>query len=313
MKEFLSRLNLAGQCKSHGLTLWQCPQFLFLVMGFVIILASLLSYLMGTRYISEPSLVALFVLSTSAVLFVISFVITHSFERLAEASRMKSEFVNIVSHQLRGPITNIQWGLDFLTSEKKTMSEEKRDDYFSNLKENVGRMVELVDDLIIVSRLEEGTFPTKKEEIDFEKFVSELIDRFKIFAEASNVDIHFSCQKYLPRVFADPNQIKLVIENLLDNAIRYTKGGGKIEIRCSRQSRRVYCEVKDSGVGIPRDDQKYIFQKFFRSSNAMRKSTHGSGLGLFMTKSIIEKSGGKIWFRSEVGRGTTFYFVLPIK
>jgi len=311
--EILAQLNIPGQCRRYGLSLWQCPQFLFLVMGIIIVLASVVSYLIGTRYITDPEVVALIVLAVTTLLFIIAFIITRSFERLAEASRMKSEFINIISHQLRSPLTNIKWTFELLTSKELKVHSEKIEEYLNNVKENIARMVELIDDLLIVSKIEQGTFPILKKEIFLEDLIKDLVSRFKVFAEASHIDLNFSPQKNLPEVYADPSLLKLVIENLIDNAIRYTKGGGKVEIKLTKREKDVIFEIKDTGVGIPKKEQKYIFRKFFRAENVMKERTRGSGLGLYVCKSVIVRSGGKIWFESEEGKGTTFLFTHPIK
>jgi len=313
LKEICEQLNIPAQCRRYGLSLWQCPQFLFLVMGSVIIIASVITYLIGNRYIASPEIVILVVLASAIILFIIAFIITRSFEQLAEASRMKSEFINIVSHQLRSPLTNIKWTFEVLTSEEFEVPEEKKEEYFVNVRENIARMVELIDDLLIVSKIEQGKIPITKREISLEELVKDLVSRYQIFAEASHIELICYFQKNLPKVFADPSLIKIVIENLIDNAIRYTKGGGKVGIKLEGQGPKIYFEIKDSGVGIPEQEKAYIFQKFFRAENALKQRTRGSGLGLYVCKSIIEKSGGNIWFKSEEGVGTTFYFTLPIK
>ena len=174
-------------------------------------------------------------------------------------------------------------------------------------------MVELVDDLLIVSKIEQGTFPTRKKEIALEDLIKELIVRFRLFAEARNIKLTFLHQENLPKVFVDPSQMKLVIENLLDNAIRYSHGRSKVVIELLQEGKKLSLTVRDSGVGIPEKDQKYIFQKFFRTENALRKETEGSGLGLYIVKSIIQKAGGTIRFESQEGHGTTFYLTLSIK
>ncbi|MDD2731943.1 MAG: HAMP domain-containing sensor histidine kinase [Candidatus Pacebacteria bacterium] len=313
MQEVVSQLNIVKYCRGYGLSIWQCPQFLFLVMGLIIILTSIGSYLIGSSYITDPSLVALIVIIITGVLFIISYIITRSFERLAEASRMKSEFINIVSHQLRSPITNIKWIADFLTSEDVEIADNKKDEYYTHLKENISRMVELIDDLLIVSKIEEGSFPLKKTKSSLNDLVYEVIERSKAFAEVCNIKIVFNPKESLPSAFFDPNLIKLVVENLIDNAIRYTKKGGRVEIETECRKNRLYFSIKDNGVGIPKQDQKYIFGKFFRAENAMRNQTKGSGLGLYIAKSIIIKSGGRIWFDSEANKGTTFHFLIPTK
>ena len=313
LKVILSQLNIPGQCKKHGLSLWQCPQFLFLIMGIIIIGSALIAYAIGTRYVENPAIVSLIVLLLTIILFILAFIITQSFERLAEVARMKSEFVSVVSHQLRAPLSNLRWAIELLMSGRLGKIEEKQIEYFKILKENSTRMRELVSDLLIVSRIETANLPLRKEEVSLEELIEELIKRVEIFAKASNVEIEFNFPKNLPKIFCDHSQIKLVIENLLDNAIRYTKEKGKVEIELEGRDKNLYFEIKDSGVGIPKEDQKYIFQKFFRSENVLKYQTQGSGLGLYITKSIIEKSGGKIGFKSEEGKGSTFWFALPIK
>jgi len=312
-QDILNQLNVLNQCRRYGLSPWQCPQFLFLVMGIVIIISSIISYLIGAQYIADPEVVVFIVLSIATILFIISYIITRSFERLAEASRMKSEFINIVSHQLRSPLTNIKWTFEILTSKNLEMPTGKVEEYMTNVKDNIARMVELIDDLLIVSRIEQGRIPMRKKEIRLESLIEELVSRYKVFAEASHIELNFYPQKNLPEIFVDPSLIKLVIENLIDNAIRYTRGGGKVKIKLEVKAKNILFSIQDSGVGIPQKEQKYIFQKFFRAENALKERTKGSGLGLYVCKSIIDKAGGRIWFKSEEERGTTFYFTLPIK
>lgn len=307
------QLDIIGQCKRYGLSIWQCPQFLFVVMGVFIILASVVSYLIGARYILSPETVIFIVLIVASILFIIAFVITRSFERLAEASRMKSEFINIVSHQLRSPLTNIKWTFEVMASEEFEVPAEKQEEYFANVKENIARMVELIDDLLIVSKIEQGSFSVAKIEISLKDLIEDLVERYKVFAEASRIKLNFYSQENLPKILADPSLLKIVTENLIDNAIRYTKGGGVVEIKLIKEKDKVLFAIKDSGVGIPQKEQKYIFQKFFRAENISKERTRGSGLGLYVCKSILDKLGGQIWFKSQLGKGTTFYFKLPIK
>lgn len=322
-KKILDQLNIFAQCRRYGLSLWQCPQFLFLVMGIVIILVMLASYQIAARRIEDPIKVTSIVTGICIILLIIDFLIVRSFERLAEANRMKSEFVSVVSHQLRSPLSNLKWAIELLMSGRLGRVEEKQTEYFRILKENISRMGELVSDLLIVSRIETATLPQKKKEFSLEDLTKKLILELQPFARASNVEIKFEAQEDLPQVFADPSQIRLVVENLLDNAIRYispvrdvisngVREKGEVKIKIERKGKKILFEIKDAGVGIPKEDQKYIFQKFFRSENVLRYQTQGSGLGLFITKSIVERSGGKIWFKSKEGVGTTFWFTLPI-
>ncbi len=313
LKESFAQLNIVTQCRRYGLSLWQCPQFLFVVMGIIIIFTSIFSYLLGAHYIANVEIVIFIVLIIAIVLFIISYIITRSFERLAEASKMKSEFINIVSHQLRSPLNNIKWTFEILTSKELEVPTEKVEEYMGNVEENIARMVELIDDLLIVSKIEQGKVPISKKEVFLENLIKDLIERYRIFSEASGIELNLYFQEQTSQVFTDPSLIKLVVENLIDNAIRYIKGPGKVEIKLTMENKRVLFSIKDTGVGIPQKDKKYIFQKFFRAENVLKERTRGSGLGLYVCKSIIENLGGRIWFKSEEGKGTTFYFTLPIK
>ena len=312
-KKILSQLNIFAQCRRYGLSLWQCPTFLFLLMGIIIIGSTLAAYAIGTRYIENPEMVVLIVLVVTAILFIVAFTITRSFERLAEASRMKSEFISIVSHQLRAPLSNLRWTIELLTSGRTNPVSEKQLEYFKILRENSNRMRELVSDLLTVSRIETATLPLKKEETFLENLIRDLILGFEPFAETSNVEVKFEVEGNLPKILADPFQIKLVIENLLDNALRYIKEKGEVKIKLEKRGKNLYLGIEDNGVGIPKEDQKYIFQKFFRAENILKYQTQGSGLGLYIAKGILESSGGKIGFKSQEGIGSTFWFTLPIK
>ncbi len=312
-KEIFSQLNIPEKCKKYGVPLWQCPQFLFLIMGIIIIGSILATYFIGTRYIEEPEIVALITFLITIILFTIAFIITRSFERLAEASRMKSEFINIVSHQLRTPLSNLRWTLEVVMSGKIIPPSEKQLEYFKIIKENSDRMRELIKDLLIVARIETAKLTLKKQELFLEELIERIIKELEPFARASNVEIFFEKEKNLPKVFIDPFQIRVAVENLLDNAIRYIKGKGKVLINLKKKEKNIYFEIKDNGVGIPKEEQKYIFQKFFRSRNILRYQTQGSGLGLYIVKAIVEQSGGKIGFYSEENKGSTFWFTLPIK
>jgi two-component system phosphate regulon sensor histidine kinase PhoR len=279
-------------------------------MGIIIIIAAIVAYLIGIHYIENPQLIALIVLGLSGILFIFAYLINISFEKLAEASRIRTEFVRIVSHQLRSPITNLSWAIDSLMAGDLGRIEKSQLEYFKILKENSSRMKELIKDLLITSRIEEGTLPIKKEKVSLIEITKNLISQFLPFARASNVEIKFDFDKNLPEIFTDPNQIKVAMENLLDNAIRYIGRKGEVKIDLKKGEKEILFEIKDNGLGIPYEDQKFIFQKFFRSRS---KESGGTGLGLFITKSIIEKLGGKIWFESKEGEGTKFYFTLPIK
>jgi len=312
LKKYFDQLNILAQCKKYGLPFWQCPQFLFAIMGTAIGIISIIAYLMGTHYIEDPAIASMITLFLAASLLVVSFIIVQSLERVAEANRLKSEFISVVSHQLRSPLSNLKWSIEFLMSGRPGEISQKQLEYFKILSENAARMTELVADLLIVSRIEQGRLIFQKTELSLGELAEEIINKYKPYAAASNIKINLSVDASLPLITADLSQIKSIVENLLDNAIRYIKGGGEINIKIEEKEKNLFFKIEDNGVGIPQEDQKRIFQKFFRSANALKNQTEGSGLGLYIAKSIIERSGGKIGFSSQEGKGSTFWFILPV-
>ena len=313
LKKILSELNIVAGCKKYGISIWQCPQFLFLLMGIVIIITAITTYALGTRYVADPTIVSLIVFILTIVLFVITFSMTRSLEGLAEANRLKSEFVSIVSHQLRSPLSNLKWSTEFLESGRAGKVTDKQLEYYKILQDNTSRMAELIDNLLTVSRIEQGRLPIRKSEFSLEALTKEIISRFEPLASASDIKINLETAENLPKAMADPSQIKVVIENLLDNAIRYSNGKKEVGVDISNKGKNLLLKIKDSGVGIPKADQKHICQRFFRSSNVLKYQTQGSGLGLYIVKSIVEKSKGKFGFKSVENKGSTFWFTIPIK
>ena len=175
MKKFSEELNIVEQCRKIGLPLYQCPQVIFIAMGIIIIGAMLITYAIGTKWINDPETLALIISIITTILLMLSFAITQSFERIAEASRMKTEFINVVSHQLRSPLTNLKWATDFLKSETSKKLSNSETEYFTVLEENCARMNELVNDLLTVSRIEQRRLKEKKENVSLPKLLEEII------------------------------------------------------------------------------------------------------------------------------------------
>jgi signal transduction histidine kinase len=230
--------------------------------------------------------------------------------------KTKSEFVSLIAHQLRTPISSMRWMLKELIEEKKGKLNERQKEYLKDLYLNSERMVQFLNDLLSAIRIEEGRFLRKKELFSLEAIVELVIKLFQSRIEERKINLKYErpTQK-LPLVKVDVEGIKTVIENLLDNAIRYTPEGGEVEISLTAPvtETEVQFSIRDSGIGIPDEEKERIFTRFFRASNAIKKETEGSGLGLYISKNIIEAHGGKIWFESKEGKGTTFYFTLPIE
>jgi PAS domain S-box-containing protein len=238
--------------------------------------------------------------------------ILHDVTREKEIERMKSEFVSISAHQLRTPLSAIKWTLRmFLDGDLGEITKEQRE-FLERIYKSNERMISLINDLLNVTRIEEGRYVYKPTPVDVAQICQSTIELYKEEIERKNLELIFKKPQELPKVMADVEKISLAIQNLLENAIRYTLPGGKVEIVLEKKENEIQFLIKDTGIGIPKDQQSRVFTKFFRAPNAMKIDTQGSGLGLFITKNIIEAHGGKIWFESEEGKGTIFYFTLPI-
>lgn len=313
IKDTLQRLNFFAECRKYKIGPWSCPPFLFMMMGSVIIFAMLGTFVLAKRYIEEPEVVALFVIIITVILLVIDYAILSGVRQISEANILKSEFVNLVSHQLRAPLSSLRWSLSLLLKERIGKFEPKQIEFLQIIQDSSTRMIKLVNDLLDVSRIEAGALQVRKVPFSLTEISQKIINDLSGLARAYNIKVVFENQIEHPSVIGDPDRVAMVIQNLLDNAIKYTRSAGQVAIAISQDDSYLKWQIKDQGVGIPEAQQRYVFQKFFRSENIMRYQTVGSGLGLYLAKSIIEHLNGEIGFSSKESEGSTFWFTLPIK
>lgn len=308
---FLYKIHLFKDCQDYNIGLWECPSFIFLVLGILNITAMVGTYFIANRYTDQPEMVALIVIAISTFIFVLSQSITQGFDKLAQANKMKTEFVSIASHQLRTPLSAIRWTLN-LINDGRISNQADMTTYLNLVKESNERMIRLVNDLLDVSRIEMGRMIFFPKQTNIYVLVEKIVKTSAPFAKANNVTLSMEAPDTLPNVMTDPEKISITIQNLVDNAIKYTKEKGTIIVSLTANGKFVKVSIRDKGVGIPESQQKHVFKKFFRSDNIMRNQTIGTGLGLFIARSIVEGNKGKIWFESKEGEGTTFFFTLPI-
>lgn len=241
-------------------------------------------------------------------------VILHDITREKLAERMKAEFVTLAAHQLRTPISGVKWSLrTILDGDVGEVSKKQRGILEQAYKTN-NRVVNLINDLLNVAEIEEGKYLKKLSLWSIEDIIASVIDNYEDKMKKKNIRIKLvKPEGGIPKVMVDVERLKAAFNNIINNAVRYTFGGGNIKVSLTKHEKYIEVEVKDTGIGIPLSQQNKVFSKFFRSSNVMKVDTEGTGLGLYIAKNIIEAHDGRIWFESEENKGTTFYFTIPIR
>lgn len=223
-----------------------------------------------------------------------------------------AESVSIVSHQLKTPLSAIKGYLEVLISGDLGKLNEEQSEYLKSVLENTDRMISLVKDILDVARIEADRMELNLQPTDLVEMVKNIVKDFYLLARAHNCELSFEISGEIRSINIDSIKIKEVISNLISNAIHYNKMKGKVEVSLFKKEKKVVFCCKDTGIGITEEEKDKIFTKFYRSEQTITISPVGSGLGLFISKAIVEKSGGKMWFKSKKGKGSVFCFSLPL-
>lgn len=232
----------------------------------------------------------------------------------AEIESIQSDFVSLASHQLRTPLSAVKWYIEIMLKDKERQLSRKQREHLNEIYRSNERAINLVNDLLDVSRIQEGHIQLELRPTRIEDIVEDIINNFETLLKNSKVSLDFQIiNGPLPKIETDAEKLKRILSNLLSNSIKYTPAQGKIKVIVERKNKEIRISVSDSGMGISTVDQSKIFRKFFRSPKAIKFSPDGTGLGLFIAKSLVETMGGKIGFESGDGKGTVFYFTLPLK
>ncbi len=239
-------------------------------------------------------------------------------KRLQTLEEAKSKFISVTTHQLRTPLAAVKWTLDMAAKGQLGTVTDEQKKYLLQGLISTERVISIVNDLLKVDSVD-----TKKEDYvfvptDLVELISNLIFEFTSQATLKKINFVFlKPQNTIPLIEIDPDKIRMVLENLIDNAVKYTAEGGKVVIKISDERLNsvegsLEIIVTDSGIGIPTSETGNIFKKFFRASNAIKNEPDGSGLGLFIARDIVEKHNGAIWFANQPNQGTAFSFTLPL-
>lgn len=241
-----------------------------------------------------------------------------------EVEKAKTEFVSLASHQLRTPLTSIKWYTEELLRGDAGKLGKKQSEFVSQIQTGSRHMVDLVNKLLNVSRIELGSFSTKPETVSLPEIIQEIIAEFRPQITAKQQELKTVYPKTLPQITTDRQLLRVIIQNLISNAVKYTGEKGHIQIKLFLKAPSplpqrlnpdlpcIFINVTDDGCGIPTHQQDKIFSKFFRADNVHTKDTEGTGLGLYMSKAIIEHIGGALWFESQENKGATFWLAVPL-
>lgn len=241
--------------------------------------------------------------------------LTKQNEKFSQLDKEKSEFVSTVAHQLRTPLSAIKWTLDALLKGEApgTLSVEQRALLMKAFESNE-RIINLIRDMLGIDRIESGMYGLSFVEINISDLLDNIIAEFEASALRRRIKIVINKDDVLPRISVDPQRMRAVLQNLIENALKYTNEGGTITIDLHALGvDKMNITIADNGIGIPQEQQADIFKRFFRAQNAKAVDPEGSGLGLFIVKTIIQRHGGTMTFESKEGAGTKFFITIPLR
>lgn len=313
MREFIQKLSIFEEARIFHLKLWQTPSFLFLLMGIITITITGITYRIANST-DDPAILIASISSVTVVVFIIGVLVVRVISKIIIINNARSEFLSLVSHQLRPPLTGTKYILEIILSEKTGKLQPQQKDLLQQGFDTNEQMLLLVNDLLDISRMAEGDSPFNYEEVQFETLLKEIEEQLtpNALEKKISLNIHLP-QDRLPRIPLDPKKIKFVLQNLADNAVKYTPDGGTVTIDVGIENNMLKVSVHDTGIGVPASELEKLFTKFYRASNAVETKKTGTGLGLYIAKNVIDRHHGRIWAESELNKGSTFSFMLPLK
>lgn len=233
-------------------------------------------------------------------------------DQAVEANKSKSEFVSVVSHELKLPMTSIKGYSDLMLGGATGQLNENQVNFLTTIRNNVNRMATLVSDLTEISRIESGNLRIEPRAVPVWDVIDEVVTLTKTQITEKNQTITVDIPEQLPKSWCDRGRFAQVVTNLISNANKYSPEGAHIVVQALRVDGMIQLKVQDNGYGMTPEDQALLFNKFFRSGDEKVREAPGTGLGMSITKNLIELQGGRIWFESEYRKGTTVYFTVPV-
>lgn len=232
--------------------------------------------------------------------------------KLRELAEMREEFLALTTHDLRSPLTVISGVISFFTSGRLGELSPEQKNMVSMMERNTQNLIELVNDLLDASKIESGTMRLDLAATDLRPLIGELRETMGPLAKEKEIALEETIPEDLPQLLTDRPKLRRVLVNLLSNALKFTPKGGRVEVGAAREGDVVRVSVADTGVGIPPEDTARLFDKYEQARSRATRSEKGTGLGLYITRQLVELHGGQISVESEVGKGSTFSFTIPV-
>ncbi|OIO51254.1 hypothetical protein COY93_00440 [Candidatus Uhrbacteria bacterium CG_4_10_14_0_8_um_filter_58_22] len=230
-----------------------------------------------------------------------------------ELDQVRNEFVFVAAHELRNPVTAMKLLLDMFTDDKRFEVGPIAKDYVEKMQEATERLIQLVDDLLEVARTESGRLKIELKPVNAVEMIDTILVEIESLAKPNQITVRHDGNADCSLVMSDSDKLKEIISNLVSNAIKYNRVGGTVTVSHEPDSNGfLVVHVADTGIGLGPEDQKRVFTKFWRSEEVAVRAQAGTGLGLFIVKELVERMGGRVWFESELGQGSTFSFSLPL-
>ena len=236
----------------------------------------------------------------------------NTLDDLKRSEQMRREFVANVSHELRTPITGVKSYAETLAHDPDIPA-ETRERFLNVILNESDRMTKIVQDLLTLSRFDAGSFTFSFDEFSFETSVRDVYNAVRMEALAHRHEFTLECESGIPRIRGDKARVEQVLMNMVSNAIKYTKDGGRIAMKAGVRGGEVWCSVKDNGIGIPKEDVQKVFDRFYRVDKARSRESGGTGLGLSIAQEIVVRHGGRIDLKSRLGHGSTITVWLPVE
>lgn len=308
-RKIQSGLNIFQQARDLGLPVWKTPTVLFGLMALLTVILMITVHFV-VQHNDDPRVLVVAEAIVVMTVFSIGGSMISAFEEIARSNKMKSEFITIVSHQMKTPLTKMKW-LMSQWERSEDYSPRRMHVFLNQMRLANETIIHLSSDLMDAARIDRGEKIVILGKVALKDLVIIVMKEYEMTAGLRNIRMCFQSDPGDAMVLGDDKRVKVVVDNLLSNAVKYSRDGGRIFVGISDSGDSRILSVKDDGVGIPEDQKQFVFEKFFRGRNVASGNVDGTGLGLFLSRGIIHQIGGTIEFRSTENVGSEFLVSFP--